>query len=130
MTNRFNWPIWVGFVLCLVAFGTIMPLAGSPLIPWLNLAIFAVAMVLVIIGTRRAFAPGRKRISKIGGSVLAGLSVAILAMFIFIAFVLSRQLPGSHGAPKVGQKVPDFTLTDTNGKPVALSELLSTPING
>jgi hypothetical protein len=30
----------------------------------------------------------------------------------------------------VGQKAPDFTLSDTNGKPVSLSELLSTPING
>ena len=130
MRNRFNWPIWVGFVLCLVAFGLIMPLAGSPLIPWLNLVIFLVALALVFIGAKRAFAPGRKTVSKVGGSVLAGLSVVIFGFFLFIAFVLARQLPQSHGAPQVGQKAPEFTLPDTNGKPVALSELLTTPING
>jgi len=39
-------------------------------------------------------------------------------------------LPESKGAPKVGQKAPEFTLVDTSRKPVSLAELLSTPING
>jgi hypothetical protein len=130
MTNRFNWPIWAGFVLSLVAFGTIMPLAGSPLIPWLNLAIFVVALVFVVIGAKRAFAAGRRKTSKIGGSILATLSVVIFASFLYLAFILSRELPSSDNSPKVGQKVPEFTLPDTSGKPVALSELLTTPING
>jgi hypothetical protein len=130
MTNRFNWPIWAGFVLGLVAFGTAPLIGRYPLTPYLNLLIFAIAMVFVVIGVRRAFAPGRKRASKIVGSVVAGLSVAIFALFVFVAFILSRQLPGSDNAPKIGQKVPEFTLPDTQSKPVALSELLSAPING
>ena len=30
---------------------------------------------------------------------------------------------------KVGQKAPDFTLTDSNDKPVTLAQLLTEPIN-
>ena len=35
------------------------------------------------------------------------------------------QLPASKGAPQAGQKAPDFTLLDSQGKPVKLSELLA-----
>ena len=38
----------------------------------------------------------------------------------------ARQLPASAGAPKVGEKAPDFTLPDSQGKPVRLSGLLET----
>jgi len=34
-------------------------------------------------------------------------------------------VPASVGAPRVGQKTPDFTLLDQNGKPVGLGDLLS-----
>ncbi len=124
------WPIWAGFLFSLVAFGTVPVFARYLIAPWANLLLFAVAMVLVVVGLRRAFAPGRKRVSKISGSILAGLSVTILALFIFMAFVLGRQLPGSSNAPKVGQKAPEFTLPDANGNNLALSDLLTTPVNG
>jgi len=35
------------------------------------------------------------------------------------------QLPPSKGAPKVGEKAPDFTLPDSTGKPVKLSEFIA-----
>ncbi len=35
------------------------------------------------------------------------------------------QLPPSKSAPKVGQRVPDFTLPDSTGKPFALSHLFA-----
>jgi peroxiredoxin len=38
--------------------------------------------------------------------------------------VYTRQLPLSSGAPRVGQAAPDFTLTDQDGNPVTLSNLL------
>jgi peroxiredoxin len=39
-------------------------------------------------------------------------------------------MPAARGAPRVGQKAPEFALSDTNGKTVTLAELLSTPIKG
>jgi hypothetical protein len=51
-------------------------------------------------------------------------------LFIFSFYVAARWLPPSHGAPQVGQKAPEFTLTDANGKSVALSQLLTQPIDG
>ena len=130
--KRLNWQIWIGFLLSIFAF------LSYPLVfvnwpvtrnfPWANLLLFAIAAILLFIGVRRAFAPDRRRISKIVSSVLATLSVLVLGMFIFVAFVASRWLPASTGAPQVGQKAPEFTLVDANNKPVSLSELLSSPI--
>jgi len=34
-------------------------------------------------------------------------------------------MPASAGAPRVGEKVTEFTLPDQNGKAVALTDLLS-----
>jgi hypothetical protein len=58
------------------------------------------------------------------------MSSLVFAFFIFVVFVFGRQLPASAHAPRVGQRAPDFTLTDTNGKSVSLAELISAPING
>jgi peroxiredoxin len=38
-----------------------------------------------------------------------------------------RRVLASSGAPRVGQKAPDFMLLDQNGKPVGLGDLLSGP---
>ena len=134
--QRFNWQIWTGFLLSIFAFLS-YPLvfvnwAVTRNFPWANLLLFAIAALLLFIGVRRGFAPDRRRISKIVSSVLAALSVLVLGMFIFVAFVASRWLPASTGAPQVGQKAPDFSLVDANNKPVSLSELLSlriTPVS-
>jgi hypothetical protein len=64
------------------------------------------------------------------GSILATLSVLVFGFFVFAIFIMARQLPASHAAPQMGQRAPDFTLSDTNGKPVSLSELLSSTVNG
>ena len=132
--QRFNWQIWAGFLLSVIAF------LSYPLIfvrfpvtrgfPWANLLLFGIAAALVLVGVRRAFKPDRRRISKISSSILATFSVAILGFFIFAAFIMSRWLPPSHGAPQIAQKAPDFSLADTNNRMVSLSELLSTPIRG
>jgi hypothetical protein len=131
--KRINWPIWLGFLL------TVFGFLSYPFIfinwpvtrdfPWVSLALFVIAAVLIFIGIRRAFSPGRRLISKIIAPVLATLSALIIAFFIFIAFVESRRLPASQGAPAVGQKAPDFTMRDVNSKEVTLATLLAEPIN-
>src|SRR5215212_5275896 len=86
--------------------------------PWANLLIFAVAGVLLFAGIRRGFASERSHPtrSKIAAGILGSFSLLIFGLFIFTIFVVARWLPASTGAPQVGQKAPDFTLTDTTGK--------------
>ena len=131
--KKFNWQLWAGFVLTLFSFLSYPFLfIDYPLLrdfPWLNLILFAGALGLLIFGLRRAFRPGRKAIPKISAVVVATLGVLIIAFFIFIAFIEARRLPASAGAPQVGQKAPDFTVTDVNNKPVALADLLGQPVN-
>lgn len=98
--------------------------------PWANLLLFVVAAILLFIGVRRGFAAGSSRASKIGAAVAMTLGALVIALFLFSIFVLGRWIPASTGAPKLGQKAPDFTLTDVNGKAMTLSDLLSSPING
>lgn len=134
--RRFNWPIWAGFLLSLIAFFSyFLVFVWFPVtrdFPWANLLLFALAAALLLVGVRRAFSSERlhPRRSKIGGTILATLSVAIFGFFIFSTFFMARSLPASHNAPQAGRNAPDFTLSDTNGKPVSLSELLASPMNG
>src|SRR5258705_1252544 len=133
--RRLNWQIWAGFLLSLIAFiSYFFVFVWFPVtrdFPWANLLLFGIAATLLLFGIRRSFAPDRPHPtrSKIVGSALAILSVAIFGFFIVSTFIIGRRLPTSHGAPQVSQKAPDFTLSDTNGKPVSLSELLSSPVN-
>lgn len=132
--KRFNWQIWAGLLV------TYLGLLSFPLFfvrfpstrdfPWVNLILVAIALLLLLIGLKRAFKPERSRLSKILASIVAVLSFAAIGLFLWSAFVLARQLPSSAGAPHVGQRAPDFTLSDSTTKQVTLSELLSTPING
>jgi AhpC/TSA family len=132
--KKLNWQIWLGFLI------TFAGLFAFPLFfvhypvtrdfPWANLVLIAVAIVFLFIGVKRAFKSQRSKKSKALASILATLSIAAIGLFLFSAFILSKWLPASSGAPQVGQKAPDFSLTDTTGRQVSLSELLSTQIGG
>lgn len=135
-TGRINWPLWIGFLLVFVSafsFPTIFVwYPATRDFPWVTLLLFLVAAVFLWQGIRRGFSraqPHPTR-SKIFASIVGTLSVAIIGLFLFSFFVLARWLPASTGAPKMGQKVPEFTLPDANGRQVSLNELLTTPING
>lgn len=131
--RSFNWHIWAGFLLSIVAFVSYtvffvnFPITRD--FPWANLILFMIAAALLFVGVRRAFAPDRSRLAKVGSSILAALGVLIIGLFIFAIFVFARWLPASTGAPRLGNKAPEFTLADANAKATSLGELLTTPIN-
>jgi peroxiredoxin len=125
-----NWQLWSGLLLSMVAF------LSYPFVferwpatrdfPWANLLLFGVAALLVAIGLRRAFSPGRLRWLRITfGLFAAVLSVMIFGNFAVSAFVRARNLPASTHAPRVGERALDFALPDENGTPVSLAGLLS-----
>ena len=131
--RRLNWHIWAGFLLSIIAFLSYafffvtFPITRD--FPWANLILCMIAVAFLFVGIRRAFAPDRSRIAKIGSSLLAGLSLLIIGLFVFTTLIAARWLPASQAAPRVGNKAPEFTLTDANGKSISLAELLSTPMN-
>ena len=140
--KKFNWQIWAGFLLSFIAslaypfFFVNYPITRD--FPWATVLLFVIALVLLWFGLKRAFAAPKstgettKRfsLSKILAAGLAGLSVIIIGLFLFSILIAARWLPPSTAAPQVGQKAPDFTLTDANGKPVSLAELISSPVPG
>lgn len=128
-SNGFNWQIVIGFLLSMFAFASV-PLVFSQWsvstdFRWLSVGLFLIAAVLLVVGLRRAFAVGRGKVSKITATILTLVSGMALGLFVFLAFFMSTWLPKSAGAPQVGQKAPDFSLADLNGKQVSLSETLS-----
>jgi hypothetical protein len=132
--KRFNWPMLTGFLLSLFAFiSYFLIFVWFPTtrnFPWANFLLFIGATALLLLGLRRAFTEERPKLSKIFTSIIATVGVLVFVLFAFGFFVFARWIPASKGAPQVGQKAPEFTLSDTNHKQVSLTELLSTPING
>src|SRR5687767_4347155 len=122
MKRRWNWSIWVGFLLVLVGLVSYIPFfALFPItrdFPWVNLLLFVVGGALLFIGLRRAFGQPETYRGKVSGSILTALSVLGVGFFCFGMFYHARQLPASAASSRVGQKAPDFTLSDQNGKQV------------
>ena len=123
-----------GFLLCGIAFIS-YPLffAGFPAtrdIPWVNWLLFALGLGLVGAGIARPFRQPERYRGRVLGPVLGVLSLAVLGLFLMMTMVHARQLPESAGAPKVGEKAPDFTLPDSQGRPVRLYGLLEQPGGG
>ena len=125
MNRRWNWPLWSGFALSIVAFVTYFafflrfPVTRDFPLP--SLILFAIAIVLLIAGLRRA--QHRRPLAWI----VTVLGIAIAAFFCMAVFVATKQLPDTKTAAAVGAKAPDFSLLDISRKPVALSQLLAAP---
>jgi hypothetical protein len=129
-----NWLLWAGFVLSVIAFLSYFALfvefSSTRNFPWANLLLFAIAAGLLAVGTRRAFQRPQSHRGKIFGPILAGLSALIFGFFVFAIFVAGRHMPAAAAAPRVGAKAPDFTLTAGDDKLVSLANLLTEPVRG
>jgi hypothetical protein len=128
MKRKWNWPIWAGFIVAVGGLFSYEYFAEFPItrdFPWANLLLFGVGATLLLIGLFRAFGAPQLYRGKIFGSVFAAIAFALLAFFSYEIFYVMKQVPLSAQAPRVGEKAPEFSLPDQNGKQVALSDLLS-----
>ena len=128
MKQRWNWPIWVGSFVLIVGLFSYEFFARFPItrdFPWANFLLFGIGTALLIAGLFRAFGRPQLYHGKVFGSIFAAVAVLLVAFFSYEFLYVLRQVPASAGAPRVGQKAPDFFLLDQNGKPVGLGDLLS-----
>jgi hypothetical protein len=128
MKRKWNWPIWGGFVLVVAGLFSYEFFARFPItrdFPWANFLLFGIGAAFLIVGLFRAFGRPQVYHGKIFGLIFAAIAVLAVAFFSYAIFYALRQVPASAGAPRVGQKAPDFLLLDQNGKPVDLGDLLS-----
>ncbi len=126
--RRNNVATWWGLLFAIVALGcnaaffVNLPFQGA--IPWLSLLFAVVALAYLGMGLRLTIVYPkvyRRRVLSIVLTVIA----MIPAGLSMLGFVATRKLPTATAAPQVGQRVSDFTLTDTSGKPVSLDQLLA-----
>jgi hypothetical protein len=128
MKRKWNWPIWVGFVVVVAGLFSYEFFARFSItrdFPWANFLLFGIGVALLLVGLFRALGRPQVYRGKIFGSIFAVFATLIVVLFSYEIFYALRQVPASAGAPRVGQKAPDFLLLDQNGKPVGLGDLLS-----
>jgi len=129
--RRTNSALWRGALLTLLGvFANVASFftnAGSLLL-WLSLILPALGAAFLLLGLIRAFRQRQVYGGRIAGSIITVVAVLFFALST-IGFFHARALPPSSHAPQVGQKAPDFTLTNTSGQNMSLAQLLSTPID-
>jgi hypothetical protein len=128
MKRKWNWPIWAGFVVALGGLFSYEFFVRFPItrdFPWANLLLFGIGTVLLIVGLFRAFGRPQLYRGKIFGSIFTVITLFLFAFFSYEIFYVLLQVPLSAHAPRVGEKAPEFTLVDQNGRSVALADLLS-----
>jgi hypothetical protein len=120
--------LWAGFaivVLSLISYFSVFylfPITRD--VPWVNYLLFLTGGALLALGLKRAYGQPERYRGKISGPILSVLSLLIAGSFVVVVLYLSKQLPASAGAPRVGQPAPTFTLTDAYAKQVSLADLL------
>jgi hypothetical protein len=119
---------WVGLLLTVLGLlSNGLPFVGFPAapVPWISVVLSVTGFVIVLIGLWQTFGKSKVYTGKILGSLAAVLSLPFLAGSTFF-FWSARHIPAqSAAAPQVGQRVPDFTLPDSTGNSVSLTQLFS-----
>lgn len=127
MQKRIHWAFWLGLLLTVL--GVLGNLLSSTRLSyaaftWLVLAMSVLGVAFLFLGVVPAFRQPQAYRGKLWGSILSAVSLVLCAGSVAF-FLFTRHLPTSAGAPQVGQRLPEFTLPDTTGQPVSLSQLLA-----
>lgn len=134
MNRHRNFLPLAGFLVCVAAFLSYFLYFSRFVVtrdvPWTGWVLLLAGLGLVGAGIARAFRQPERYRGKVMGPVFGVLSLAVAALFIFAASIGPRQLPAAAGAPKVGEKAPDFVLQDANGRSVRLYDLLGAEAGG
>ena len=128
MKRRWNWMLWTGFLVVLVALFSYEFFVRFPVtrdFPWANLLLFGLGGLLLAIGLFRAYGQPTIYRGKIFGPIFTAVSLLAFGLFAYSLFYVVRQMPASAGAPKVGEKAPEFALADQNGQTIALGDMLT-----
>ncbi len=133
MKRRWNVLVWAGFVVSVGAMlGYAFFFAQFPALrnsPGLVLLLSVVGLGMLAVGLHRAFRQPQLYRGKITGIIFVALGALLFGGFVFGVYHEGRRLPASTGAPRIGAKAPDFTLTDQGGEPVTLASLLTLPLD-
>lgn len=128
MKRKWNWPLWVGFVIAVGGLFSYEYFAQFPItrdFPWANLLLLGIGTALLMVGLFRAFGRPQLYRGKIFGSIFTAIALLLFAFFSYEIFYVLRQVPLSAQAPRIGEKAPEFTLVDQNERSVALADLRS-----
>jgi hypothetical protein len=86
MKRRWNWPIWVGFVVLFAGLFSYEAFAQFRIthdFPSANFLLFGVGAALLIVGLFRAFGRPQVHRGKIFGSIFAAIAVLVVASFSY-----------------------------------------------
>ncbi len=131
MKRSWNPILWAGFALALVSlplyFIFLVRYQSTREFPWVTFLLFALAAFMLALGTWRAYKRPQEFRGKVTGPILSTLSFLSLILFLVAVYSSARNLPASMHAPQLGQRVPDFSLPDSEGQLVTLSTLQDQP---
>ncbi len=90
MRRSWNWTVWAGFGVALLAAFSYIPIfsrfPSTRDFPWVNLLLFLAAGCLLATGVHRAFAQAGKYRGRINGTVISLLSFILFGLFCFGVF--------------------------------------------
>ena len=131
MQKSWNWRLWIGFIVALLApFGYFSLLEKISFAFWISVAAFVIAVVLLADGLRRAYAQPEAYRGKIAGPILAILALGVIGLFSYANHMMGQAYAKAANAPRVGDKAPEFLLTDAGGRKVDIAQLLAAPLAG
>jgi hypothetical protein len=134
-SRRTNTALWCGLLITLFGVATQLfyflrpPRLISHVLPWINLLLPVIGLIFLFIGLARAFSRSAVHSGKIWGSCVTVIALVLVAGNI-VLFQKTRDVPNSADAPQIGQRLPEFTLSDSNGQPTSLSQLFAAATDG